>query len=79
MFKQIILSGLLVALGEGLVHNQGHKPWPHDQPRPSLLKTSRRADPPPKYECINQRGFKNFITEKLSGNGSGVMLTELTI
>jgi len=58
----------LLAYSPGIttsVHNYGHKPWPKDSPRPSLIKGLRASSPPP--EGINFHwgdvGGVNYLTQ----------------
>jgi len=46
-----------------LTHNYGHKPWPLGSPRPSLIKSQRRADPPPPSWFWGDVGGRNFLTQ----------------
>ena len=61
MLLKLIFSCL--AVGTLSVHNFGHKPWPKDQPRPSLIKGVRRADPPPKQWFWGSVDGVNYLTQ----------------
>ena len=63
MLSRVLSVCLVISLTEGLTHNFGHKPWPHGSPRPFLIKSPRRADPPPPEWFWGDVGGKNFLTQ----------------
>jgi len=60
--KQVFVFTVLVTTCAG-VHNFGHKPWPRDVPKPSLIKGVRRADPPPEEWFWGNVDGVNYLTQ----------------
>ena len=60
MLLKLVLPLVLATICAG-VHNFGHKPWPKDVPKPSLIKGVRKADPPPEELIISQHFYCSTI------------------